>query len=171
MTHMTPFLTIALLVLFGCQKPTSDTTTTNKNAEMSKAILNAETPKPPDPAAKPPPPKTPQMFAGSHILITHKEASRAKPDVKRTKEEALKLAKKLATEAKKNPGGFAELAKKHSSCPSSAKGGSLGSWPKGRMVPAFDQAIEKLAVGQVSDPVETPFGYHVIMRQDPEAAR
>ena len=60
------------------------------------------------------------------------------------------------------------MAKKHSNGPSAVKGGSLGKWPKGRMVPAFDQAIAKMKIGGISDPVETPFGFHVIKREDPK---
>jgi len=107
----------------------------------------------------------PPLFAGAHILIAYAGSMRSKAT--RTKEEALKLAQELATQARNNPAGFAELAKKNSDGPSAPRGGSLGRWPKGRMVPAFDQTIEKLKIGEVSDPVETPFGYHVIIRRDP----
>ena len=58
---------------------------------------------------------------------------------------------------------FAALAKEHSSCPSSAQGGSLGQFQQGAMVPEFDQVIfGDLPIGQVSDPVKTDFGYHLI---------
>jgi parvulin-like peptidyl-prolyl isomerase len=107
-------------------------------------------------------------LAGSHILIAYKGAARAGPDVTRSKEEAKKLAQKLAKQARKNTDQFADLAKEHSDGPSAPKGGSLGKWPRGRMVPAFDMAIDQLEVGGVSEPVETPFGYHVILKEDPD---
>jgi len=110
----------------------------------------------------------PPLFSGSHILIAYKGAMRARPNVTRTKREALALARKLAKKAKKAPDTFAELAKKYSDGPSGPRGGSLGTWPKGRMVPAFDKAMEKLAIGGISDPVETPFGYHVMKREAPK---
>ncbi len=102
------------------------------------------------------------LFAGAHILISYKGASKAKAT--RSKAEALKLAKKLVAQAKKAPGTFTEMAKKHSEGPSGKTGGFLRIWPKGSMVPAFDTAIEKLKYEQVSPPVETPYGYHVIKR-------
>jgi len=111
----------------------------------------------------------PPMFSGSHILVAYKGAMRAAATVTRTKAEARALAKDLAAQARKDPGKFAELAKKHSDGPSGSTGGHLGVWPRGRMVPAFDKAIEKLKVGEISDPVETPFGFHVIKREDPYA--
>ena len=58
---------------------------------------------------------------------------------------------------------FAELAKANSACPSSAKGGDLGFFRRGAMVEAFDKAAFVLPVGQVSDPVRTVFGYHLIL--------
>ena len=58
---------------------------------------------------------------------------------------------------------FADLAKQHSSCPSGRSGGSLGEFGKGDMVPEFDAVIfSDLPVGEVSDPVKTQFGYHLI---------
>jgi peptidyl-prolyl cis-trans isomerase C len=57
---------------------------------------------------------------------------------------------------------FAELAKKHSKCPSGRRGGDLGSFGRGDMVPEFDEAVFAAKVGDVLGPVETPFGFHVV---------
>ena len=59
---------------------------------------------------------------------------------------------------------FAELARKHSDGSSGPKGGFLGRFPRGQMVPAFDTALFALHPGEISDFVETPFGFHVIKR-------
>lgn len=61
---------------------------------------------------------------------------------------------------------FAELAKTKSTGPSGPNGGDLGSFGRGQMVPAFEQAAFALNVGEVSGPVKTRFGYHVIKVTD-----
>jgi len=57
---------------------------------------------------------------------------------------------------------FEEAALKYSSCPSKEKGGDLGNFTRGRMVPEFEKAAFQLEVGVVSEPVKTQFGYHLI---------
>ena len=58
---------------------------------------------------------------------------------------------------------FGELAKQHSSCPSGQRGGSLGEFGQGAMVPEFDAVVfSDLPIGQVSDVVKTQFGYHIL---------
>ena len=59
---------------------------------------------------------------------------------------------------------FQELARKYSECSSKNKGGNLGEFPKGKMVPEFWNACTKLQIGEISQPVKTQFGYHVIKR-------
>lgn len=74
-----------------------------------------------------------------------------------TQEEALNLLNQI-----QNGADFGGLARQHSSCPSGKKGGDLGFFGRGKMVPEFDQAAFGMQVGQVSNPVKTQFGYHLI---------
>jgi peptidyl-prolyl cis-trans isomerase C len=57
---------------------------------------------------------------------------------------------------------FADAAKEHSTCPSGAKGGDLGSFSKGQMVPEFDQVVFNDELNTVHGPVKTQFGYHLL---------
>lgn len=59
---------------------------------------------------------------------------------------------------------FASIAKAQSKCPSGQNGGSLGEFPRGMMVPEFENAAFGLNVGEVSGPVQTGFGFHIIHR-------
>jgi peptidyl-prolyl cis-trans isomerase C len=105
-----------------------------------------------------------EQVKASHILIRF-QGSRVplKPNQKDLTE-AEALAK--ATEIRKKlvaGGDFAAIAKAESDdAGSGAQGGSLGSFPHGAMVGPFDQAAFSLPVGQISEPVKSPFGYHII---------
>ena len=57
---------------------------------------------------------------------------------------------------------FADMAKKHSKCPSGRSGGDLGEFSPGQMVKEFDVVVFKEEVGKVHGPVRTQFGYHLI---------
>ncbi len=57
---------------------------------------------------------------------------------------------------------FADVAKQHSSCPSSRQGGDLGEFGPGMMVPEFDKVVFSAEVGKVQGPVKTQFGYHLL---------
>ena len=57
---------------------------------------------------------------------------------------------------------FAQMAKKHSSCPSGKDGGALGVFSPGQMVPEFDRVVFNEAVGVVHGPIKTQFGYHLV---------
>lgn len=75
----------------------------------------------------------------------------------KTQEEAADLKKKLAAGAK-----FGDLARKHSLCPSAKKGGDLGEFHRGQMVPAFDKVVFGKPTLEVHGPVKTKFGWHLI---------
>jgi peptidyl-prolyl cis-trans isomerase C len=81
----------------------------------------------------------------SHILVSTKEQADA-----------------ILAEA--NALNFAQLAQQHSKCPSGRNGGDLGDFGPGQMVKPFEDATVATAVGKVSDPVQTQFGYHLIKR-------
>ena len=61
-----------------------------------------------------------------------------------------------------NGADFAELAKKHSKCPSGRQGGDLGEFGPGQMVPEFDKVVFNEKVGEPHGPVKTNFGYHIV---------
>ena len=102
-----------------------------------------------------------EAVTASHILITFEGALRATK--KRNRKEAKKLAEKILKDLK-NGIDFAELAHQHSDGPSGPKGGDLGRFTRGQMVPEFDQVVFNLEPGAVSGVVETQFGYHIIKR-------
>ncbi|MEK7308237.1 MAG: peptidylprolyl isomerase [Nitrospirota bacterium] len=74
-----------------------------------------------------------------------------------TQEECENLKKQIEGGA-----DFAELAKKHSKCPSGKKGGDLGEFSPGQMVAEFDKVVFSEEVGKVHGPVKTQFGFHLI---------
>jgi len=113
------------------------------------------------PEQQPAPAPAEEKIAASHILVGYKGAMRSRSE--RTKEEAKKIATELAARAKKGE-DFAELARKHSEGPSAPRGGQLNEFTRKQMVKPFADAAFALQVGQVSDPVESPFGFHVIKR-------
>ena len=84
---------------------------------------------------------------------------------KRSKEDALKEIEDLKAQID-DGADFGELAMANSECPSGSRGGDLGSFGKGAMVPEFESAAFGLDVGEVSGPVETDFGYHLIQRTE-----
>ena len=82
----------------------------------------------------------------SHILVDkHSEALQLLDEIKKRKK-------------------FGSAAREISKCPSRKKDGSLGYFTKGMMVKKFDQVAFKLQIGEISEPVKTEFGYHIIKR-------
>lgn len=85
-----------------------------------------------------------EQVAASHILVETFEAAAA--------------LKKRLDEGE----NFSQLALENSSCPSKENGGALGLFERGRMVPEFEEAAFALEVSEISEPVQTTFGYHII---------
>ena len=113
---------------------------------------------------------TPEEVKASHILIrTPPPGPDGKPDqkgVEAAKTKAEDILKKLRA-----GGDFAELAKKESQDPgSAAKGGDLGWFRRGAMVPEFDKAAFSQPVGKIGDLVQSNFGFHIIKVEDKHAA-
>ncbi len=97
----------------------------------------------------------------SHVLIAYEGATRANPDIKRTKEEANKLANELLIIAKKTDTDFAAFATENSDGPSASKGGDLGWFYEGQMVEKFNDFVFSNKKGKIGL-VETEFGFHII---------
>jgi parvulin-like peptidyl-prolyl isomerase len=103
----------------------------------------------------------PNAVRASHILLMYQGSSRS--TATRSKAEAQTQIQALKAQLASGA-DFAELARTHSDCPSGRKGGDLGSFGRGQMVRAFEDSAFGMEVGQVSDVVETDFGYHLITR-------
>ncbi len=102
-----------------------------------------------------------EQVRASHILLMYAGSQRS--TATRTQEQA---QTEIATlKAQVDAGAdFADLARKHSDCPSGKSGGDLGAFGRGQMVGPFEQAAFGLPVGGTSGVVETQFGYHIIRR-------
>jgi peptidyl-prolyl cis-trans isomerase C len=88
---------------------------------------------------------TPQMAITSHILVDNKA-----------------LCQDLRQKITEKEISFEDAARKYSQCPSSQNGGNLGKYAKGQMVPEYDNAAFELDIDQISQPVQTQFGFHLI---------
>lgn len=97
-----------------------------------------------------------ESVGASHILVAVND--KATPEERKAAREKAEAILRLA----KGGEDFAELAKTKSNCPSSAKGGDLGRIGKGETVPSFEKAAFALKPGELSEVVESPYGYHII---------
>jgi len=102
-----------------------------------------------------------EQVKAKHILI--KSDGKDKEADKKALEKIQALAKEVI------PANFADMAKKHSEGPSNVKGGDLGFFERGRMVPEFDKAVFSMEMGTISEPVKTSFGYHLILAEEKKA--
>ena len=100
----------------------------------------------------------PEERQASHILIG--VPANASAEVRNA---ARKKVDQVYQEAKQNPTKFADLAKKYSQDPGSAEqGGDLGMFGRGAMVKPFEEAVFQMKVGDLREPVQSDFGYHII---------
>jgi len=108
----------------------------------------------------------PVEISARHLLVAYKGGLRASPGIGRSKAEA----RLRAEEAQKRAAAgedFVALVKQYSDEPGAAeRGGDLGKFDRGSMVPAFANAAFALKVGEISEVVETQFGFHVIKRTE-----
>ncbi len=110
--------------------------------------------------------KQEEQVRASHILIpVSGDADQDAID------QATKKAKEVAAKAQAPDADFAALAKAESSCPSSASGGDLNFFAAEMMVTEFSEAAFAMKVGEISDPVRSQFGYHIIKVTDRKEAR
>ncbi len=156
-----------LLVMAACDKgasgaPPAASTSAEPSAIPSASVALAASPS--APASSTAPTAPPDAIIAQHVLVTYKGAKRAPKSVTRSKADAkARAAEALA----KIRGGapFEDVVKEYSDDTGSIdRMGSLGKFRRDDMDPAFSAAAFALGVGQVSDPVETPFGFHVIKR-------
>ncbi|MCK5115477.1 MAG: peptidylprolyl isomerase [Candidatus Aegiribacteria sp.] len=105
-----------------------------------------------------------ETIGASHILLAYQDAERS--SATRTKEEAFEIIEGLQESISDGSLTFTDAAAGHSDCPSASNGGDLGPFPRGVMATAFEEAAFALEPGNISGIVETPFGYHLIMRTE-----
>jgi hypothetical protein len=106
----------------------------------------------------------PAQISARHILVMYRGSRGAPAAVTRTRDEARTRAEEMRRRATAGE-DFGALAARFSDEPGSGTSrGDLGSFGHGQMVPAFERAAFDLEVNQISDVVETPFGFHVIQR-------
>ncbi len=108
----------------------------------------------------------PEHVRASHILITPDPSA---DNAEAANEDAREKAQNLLAQIREGA-DFATMAGEHSECPSSANGGDLGEFGKGQMVPEFEQVAFAMEPGQVSDLVQTQFGWHIIKLTGKEGA-
>lgn len=97
--------------------------------------------------------KKPKSAKASHILVN-------------TEEEAKDILEKI-----NNGMAFEEAAKEYSNCPSKQRGGDLGEFSEGQMVPEFEEVVFTMEEGSISEPVKTQHGYHIIKLENRSEAK
>jgi peptidyl-prolyl cis-trans isomerase NIMA-interacting 1 len=110
--------------------------------------------------------KQPNEIGARHILIMHDESKSRPESVTRTREEAKKRAQECLVKIR-GGAGFDDMVKEYSDEPGGPeRNGDLGVFDRNSMVKAFADAAFALKVGEVSEVIETPFGFHIIKRTE-----
>lgn len=100
--------------------------------------------------------RTPDLAEVRHILIA------GHPEDLEERNRARETAEQLIADLQQKSDAFADLARKHSRCPSAEEGGWLGQVSNGETVPEFEDAVLRLPVGLSDQPVKTRYGFHVV---------
>lgn len=109
----------------------------------------------------------PEEIGARHILIAYAGSPQAVGNATRTEAEARARAEEAMLKARAPNADWNALAAEYTDEPGSDQtGGDLGHFGRGRMVPAFERAAFKLEVNEISDVVQSPFGFHVIQRYE-----
>lgn len=107
---------------------------------------------------------TNDKIKASHILIMHNESRDSRSN--RTKDKAKENIDAIYKEVTDGNIQFADAAVKHSDCSSSENGGNLGQFAKGMMVKPFEDIAFSLKVNEISEPFESEFGFHIVLREE-----
>ncbi|XP_062515601.1 peptidyl-prolyl cis-trans isomerase NIMA-interacting 1-like [Corticium candelabrum] len=108
------------------------------------------------------------VVQASHVLVKHRDSRRPSSwkseKITRTKEEALAMLQGFRDKIASGDVEFADLAKRESDCSSARNGGDLGKFGRNQMQKPFEEAAYSLRVGELSEPVFTDSGIHIILR-------
>lgn len=111
---------------------------------------------------------SPDKVRASHLLVKHRESRRPSSwraeNITKSKEQAFEELSKYREAIVSGSSTFAQLASKYSDCSSAHKDGDLGFFGRGQMQKPFEDATFALAVGELSEPVWTDSGVHIILR-------
>ena len=144
---------MALIGTLACSGPLSPPTSQPPAEDPATALPRAAA------TAEP----TEERYAATHLLVSHVGAARAPAGVTRTEADAHTRAIELW---RRLEGGesIEELARRYSDGPSAPRGGRLGVYRPGTMMPAFERAIAGIEIDALTRPFQSPFGWHVARR-------
>ena len=153
-----PILALSGL-LSGCDSQTAEPTVSDIDDQLAAS--------PPEPSFENPelPAPSDARYAASHILIAYTGVASAPETIRLDRDKALEKASLMHQELK-NGAPFEAYAQNHSDDPSGPRGGRLGVFSTGTMVPLFERAVASVGIGEIAPLIETPFGFHIV-RRDP----
>lgn len=158
-------LALLLAALAACDKPAEKGAPASSATPAAPPVATAAPSVEPTKAAEvKAPAEPPTSVTAQHVLVAYKGAERSPKGVTRSKADAKKRASEVAEKAK---GGadFTALVAEYSDDPAAKERlGSVGKFTRDKMAKPFSDAAFALSVNEVSAPVETPFGFHVIKR-------